>query len=285
MDVKTTGNSVFGVLKGLLVPVLLVFLAASCSDNYMGPDSDKARLNIHLTDAPADYQEVNVDVQGLRIHYAPVDRDTSTADSMQDGKWIDLPVEPMRVNLLELQNGIDTLLASAELEPGTYRELRLILGPDNDVMIDSMMHTLKVPSGQQSGYKIKFSTELEGGEELDVVIDFDASRSVHKAGNSGKYILKPVLKAFVEEGETGSISGVVEPGDADPNIFALMGDDTLASTSPDTTGAFLLQGLEAGSYDLALDPANEQYSDTTLTGISVEEGEETDVGTITLGGS
>jgi len=37
-------------------------------------------------------------------------------------------------------------------------------------------------------------------------------------------------------------------------------------------------------YELSVD-ASEQFSDTTLTGIIVEEGEETNVGTVTLSGS
>lgn len=279
------------ILQSFALFGLVALIVASCGDiNTSGVDnnSGKTKMNVHLTDAPGDYQEVNIDVQGLRIHFTPSSSDTVSPDTMKDGKWIDLPVEPMQVNLLELQNGVDTLLASAELDPGTYRELRLILGHDNSVMVDSMIHDLKVPSGQQSGYKIKFKTDLEEGEELDVVIDFDAARSVHKAGNSGKYILKPVLKAFVESSDsgddvvTGSIAGTIEPAAAAPTISALMDDDTAATTQPDTTGGFLLQGLDPGSYNLVIEPTDEQYADTTLTDILVEEDKETDVGTITL---
>jgi len=253
-DAKFSG---FEVLKVLLIPAVLVFGVVSCSDTNTGFQSNDliqsgmAKMNIHLTDAPADFQEVNIDVQGLRIHFTPFESDTGAADSLEDGRWVDLPVDPMRVNLLELQNGVDTLLASAELEPGRYRELRLLLGSDNDVMVDSVIHRLKVPSGQQSGFKVKFSTDLQEGEELDIMVDFDASRSVHKAGKSGKFILKPVLKAFAENGDdvdTGSVSGIVEPVEADPELFAILGGDTLSSTRPDTTGAFLFQGLEAGTY-------------------------------------
>lgn len=288
MDNWKSKSSVYKVLQGLFAVGLITLIAASCSDistSTSGPQNSKAHMNVHLTDAPANYQEVNIDVQGLRIHYTPSSSDTVSPDPEKDGKWIDLPVEPMTVNLLDLQNGVDTLLASAELEPGFYQELRLMLGDDNNVVVDSMTHYLKVPSGQSSGYKVKFNTELEEGEELDVTIDFDASRSVHKAGKSGKYILKPVLKAFVSEGddmETGSIAGMIEPYEAAPNIIALMEGDTAATTTPDTTGAFLLQGLEEGIYDLSIEPENENYMDAEVNDVSVEAGEQTDVGTITL---
>ncbi len=278
-DIKST---VYRVLQGTLMIGLIAFIAISCDDiNTNGTNTEKAQMNVSLTDAPGDYQEVNIDVQGMRIHYTPNSTDTVSAD----GQWIDLPVEPMEVNLLELTNGVDTLLAEAELDPGHYKELRLILGDDNTVMVDSTLQNLKVPSGQQSGYKIKFKTDLEAGDELDIVVDFDAGRSVHKAGNSGKYILKPVLKAFVESGdevEVGSVGGIVEPSEAAPNVYALMGEDTTATTQADEDGSFLLQGLESGQYDISIEPTSDQYSDTTLTDITVNEDEQTDVGVVTL---
>lgn len=272
-------STVYYILQSTLIIALVTFLTVSCDDiNTSGPDNERGQMNISLTDAPADYQEVNIDVQGLRIHYTPTSDDTATSD----GRWIDLPVDPMKVNLLELTNGVDTLISSAELEPGSYKELRLILGDDNDVMVDSTVEDLKVPSGQQSGYKIKFNTELEAGEEVDVVVDFDAGQSVHKAGKSGKYILKPVLKAFVEDSdEVGSIAGAVEPAEAEPFVYAIMDDDT-ASTQADENGEFLLQGLESGQYDLSIEPTDGEHADTTLTGITVEAGDHKDIETVNL---
>ncbi len=282
---KLSNTIIEKVFKSVATLGVIALIAYSCSDaTLQSPQDGMSHMKVFLTDAPANYDEVNVDIQGLRIHYTPFEDDTSAADTTEDGKWIDLPMEPMMVNLLELTNGADTLLASAELEPGHYRELRLVLGDNNTVVIDSASHRLKVPSGQQSGYKIKFRTELESGEELELTIDFDASRSVHKAGKSGKYILKPVLRASadgVEADTTGSISGTVDPAESDPTIFAVMNEDT-TSTQADTTGSFLLQNLAPGDYDVTIEPGDEQYADTTLSDVTVTEGEENDLGTITL---
>ncbi|HKK44568.1 MAG TPA: DUF4382 domain-containing protein [Balneolaceae bacterium] len=285
MSTTKTRKTVYSVLQSLFIFGLMVVTTVSCGDvNFSGPKTNKSHMNVHLTDAPANYQEVNIDVQGVRIHYTPTSNDTTTVDTTE-GKWIDLPANPMKVNLLDLTNGVDTLLSSADLNPGRYSELRLILGNDNTVMVDSMMHNLKVPSGQHSGYKIKFNTVLNEGETIDVSIDFNAAKSVHEAGRSGKYILRPVLKAFVQSGEqveTGSISGMVSPSDSTgANIFAVMNEDT-SSTETDTTGAFKLQGLDPGQYDVTVKPTNDQYSDTTLTAVSVEKGKNTNVGTLTL---
>ena len=174
--------------------MLTAFVA--CDNVSTDGSEGKSKLNLYLTDAPAEYEEVNVDVQKIRIRYLPSGDTTDTTASEGKSRWVELPIEPFRINLLELTD-TDTLIAMTEdLKPGRYSELRLILGEDNDIVIGGEAYKLTTPSAQQSGYKIKFDARLESDEELDLSIDFDAERSVVKAGNSGKYILKPVLKAF-----------------------------------------------------------------------------------------
>lgn len=284
---STIKSSTYRIFHRFFILAAVALIAVSCKDiDFNSSQNGNAHMNVKLTDAPGDYQEVNVEVQGLRIHYTPTSSDTINADPEEDGEWIDLPIDPITINLLELTNGADTLLSSADLDPGRYKELRLILGEDNTVRVDDMLQDLKVPSGQESGYKIKFDAELEADEEVDVVIDFDAARSVHEAGASENYILNPVLKAFVESGkeaDSGSISGAVEPADAKPAVFAVMGSDTLGSTYADTTnGEFMLRGLEEGVYELVIEPANDQYTSTTEAGVTVETGVVTTVDPIIL---
>ena len=55
---------------------------------------------------------------------------------------------------------------------------------------------LKTPSGQESGLKVQVHQEVTGGILYRLTLDFDAGRSIVKAGNSGKYLLKPVLRIF-----------------------------------------------------------------------------------------
>jgi hypothetical protein len=72
------------------------------------------------------------------------------------------------------------------------KELRLILGPGNSVMKDSVLYDLDTPSAQQSGLKIKIDKSL--GLAFDsLTVDFDAEKSIVETGN-GKFILKPVIR-------------------------------------------------------------------------------------------
>lgn len=244
----------------------------------------KGQLNVRLTDAPAQYDAVYIDVQKVKVHFDKAFEDSSGSDStMQKPGWITLSDSAMKVNLLDLTNGVDTLLAQANLEPGHYSHLRLILGNDNEVVVNGKSNYLKVPSGQHSGYKVKIQADIEAGKTYTVLIDFDASRSIHKAGRSGKYILKPVLRAVhLEEQTIGSISGVVNPPAARPNVMAIMNIDTTSTVADTTNGTFKLVGLEAGTYDVAIVPTNDSFKDTTLSGIEVTAGMETKLDTVQI---
>ncbi len=146
---------------------------------------------------PQNLQEVNIDVQQIHVFYKEARIDTVNADSVViseegQGEWLDLSFEPGILNLLDIPE-TDTLLASVDLPEGFYSEVRLVLGDDNTVVTeDGEVHDLMVPSGGQSGYKIKFDAQLYSGQSLDFTIEFDAEQSIHITGN-GRYMLNPVL--------------------------------------------------------------------------------------------
>jgi hypothetical protein len=144
-------------------------------------------IKIDLTDAPGNYLEVNVDIKRVRIHVAD--------DSTSNDGWMDLPTNAGIYNLLDLQNGIDTTVVDSTLIPGgKVSQIRFILGPNNSVMTaDSVVHDLKVPSGEQSGLKINVHKTIPAGQTLHVLLDFDADKSIHEKGN-GDFMMKPVIR-------------------------------------------------------------------------------------------
>jgi hypothetical protein len=138
-------------------------------------------VEIHLTDAPGDYKEVNVEIVEVKV-------------KMEKGSgWTSLNTQQGIYNLLHLQN-IDTLLAAGIVPAGAVQEVRLVLGSNNSVMLnDSSIHALAAPSAESSGLKIKVDKKVSDDDIATLLVDFDAKLSIHESGN-GKYILNPVLK-------------------------------------------------------------------------------------------
>ncbi|WP_018628645.1 DUF4382 domain-containing protein [Niabella aurantiaca] len=257
----------------------VVLMLASCSKNDSSDrdqnSNGQAKVQMMLTDAPATYDAIYLDVKSVSIN-----------NSSNDAGWVDYPLDPTfhdPINILNYRNG--TVIAMGDpltLPAGKIEQIRLVLGDDNTVVVDGVEHALTVPSGSTSGYKINFHKELAPDGVYKIWLDFDAARSVHAAGKSGKYMLKPVVKAFSEEAN-GQFRGYVKPAEANPWLYALKGADTIGSAIPGPDGFFHFVGLADGAYSLRIDADSATtYRDSTITGINVAFGKVTDIGSITL---
>ena len=65
------------------------------------------------------------------------------------------------------------------------------MGSDNTVVVGGVSYPLTIPSGSESGLKIKVSKKLNATLET-LVIDFDAALSINL--EPGGYKLRPVLR-------------------------------------------------------------------------------------------
>jgi hypothetical protein len=213
------------------LPLLLaaVLLPVSCDDGGTGPEEGNATLSVYLTDAPGDVQAVWVELIGL------------TAQGGEGGP-VELLSEPTDLILLtDLVGTVQLLNRSSIFDPTTISQLRLVVG---DAVLQSKEGTvyvkgdptlpagfeeatlgeLQCPSCSQSGIKVKIPNdeiEVEEGTAA-LVLDFVVSQSFgHKAGNSGKWVMHPVIHGTLvgdENGDgevlddlglAGSISGTV----------------------------------------------------------------------------
>lgn len=256
----------------LLAILITSFAFTACNTNI---GSGTGTMKVSLTDAPANYDEVNIEILQVLVN-----RDEDADEPENDGEegengedengWYSIMDDSITVNLLDYQNGAVLELGETELEAGRYNQIRLMLGNNNTVVIDGETYPLTTPSAQQSGYKLNVNAEIQEDQVYELVIDFDASQSIVVTGN-GKYILKPVLRT-VNLQEEGSISGTVLPLEAEPYVYAIMGEDTVG-TNPDGEGNFTILGLEDGTYNVWFDPTNEAYVDSLIEGITIEDGE------------
>lgn len=237
-------------------------------------ESGSAQLQVRMTDAPGDYAAVNVEVIGVEIHRETVDNGSG---------WQTLPmVKTGMINLLDLTNGKDVLLASAELPAGQISQIRLKLGNNNTLVLkDGTQVNLTTPSGQTSGLKLQVNQELKAGVTYQMLLDFDAAQSIVPRGNSGQYNLKPVIRV-ITQAVKGGIRGKVDPAAAKPGILVLAGTDTIAGGFTDAaTGDFLIKGVPAGSYTVEFTSQAPYKTKETRTA-TVTNDNITDIGTVSL---
>jgi len=271
----------------LMVAILLLAILGfqSCNDETEKLEQT-SRLQLKLVDAPGDYEEVNVEI--IDVLY------NSTED--EEG-WTSLTPEgftPIEVDLTELIAGNELLLSDVIIPSGMLAQIRLVLGDNNTLVIEGEAEVINLdtPSAQQSGLKLKMNTELIPGYSYTFILDWDVQKSIVKAGNSGKYNLKPVIRVNAEV-NSGSIFGnvVAKPilsdgtNDTAPlkgavvRVITLDGDD-ITGTETDENGDFIIQGLDAGDYKIKIEHNN--YIDYESDIINVFVGVAKDAGTIEL---
>lgn len=260
------------IKKGLIALLAGGVLLSSCSkndddDNNNNNNGGNATVKMHLTDGPAEYDAVYLDIQRVEV-------------TMEGRSAVELNVaRPGVYEILQFRNGLDTFLAQTSLPPGKINQIRLILGNNNSVVVDGDVEPLTTPSGQTSGVKLNLNQTLEANGAYDIWIDFDAAKSIHRTGN-GKYMLKPVIRAYSALTD-GRIVGNVLPLAALTTVYAINGTDTFAAI-PNLSGYYRFSGLPQGTYRVWFDAEGPGYNDKFMTDINVEFGKEQNLGTIVL---
>ncbi len=257
-------------------------------------NNNSGTLTLSMLDAPADdYNAIYVTIRNIRVHE-------------KGGRWRHVASPHATCNLLELVGGLRQHLGIVDLDEGEYNQLRIILGetPDDGInilsethphanyLIDTSndYHPLKVPSGFTSGIKVIHKFHINGNETTDLVLDFDASQSIVKAGGSGKYLLKPVIRVLTENDAaliTGKVDDpaggtianatisaqVYDPSASDPRDRVRVIASSLSNASGDYTiilqpGTYNLvavkKGLTAASREVEVPPDTILHEDFTL---------------------
>ncbi|HKK91780.1 MAG TPA: DUF4382 domain-containing protein, partial [Longimicrobiales bacterium] len=181
-------------LRKILPLVAVGFLFAAC-DDATAP-IENARVEIRLTDNPSEIlATAEVTISAVYLQGGPDDDDATGTDESDDA---DEPSgrtylyeavegeEPFTVNLLELQNGVSVGLAGAEVEPGSYGQLRFVVGGSVVTLSEgytfedgSTEREIRIPSGSTSGIKVNLTNDIEAppGETLELLVDFDVNEA------------------------------------------------------------------------------------------------------------
>lgn len=247
-----------------LAVISLVFVASCGGGGGSGSVSTSTgTLSVSMTDATTtDYDAVYVTIREVAVH----------KEGDPEGQWTAISSlgAGRTYNLLALVNGALRQLAIDTLPAGHYTQLRLILtdNPDNSMnirgaahpygnyIIDNTgsSHELKVPSGFQSGIKLVKGFDIAAGQAAELILDFDATRSIVKAGSSGQWLLKPTIKVLgtteyaVIEGTAGEPGVLVSAQVYDPSQPL---EDRVAietSTVSEGAGGDYRMYVRAGSY-------------------------------------
>lgn len=196
-------------LRALALGATLLTAATGCSDATGTAGGASSRFTVYLTDAPGDVKTAMVTIDQVYLRGG------------DEGRLV-LRDEDVTVDLLTLVDEQSTLVEGAEVPAGEYSGLNFVISggylevenddgttsiyassPDYEGLPEGaeVAGELQMPSLATSGLKVQFNGGLEVTEGSDaVLVDFDVRESFGKlAGNSGKWVMSPVLKGTKAE--------------------------------------------------------------------------------------
>lgn len=257
--------------SGLALFFMGLAILIGCKKDNNGSASGTTKVEIRMTDAPGDFDEINLSVKEIVL--------------LSEGKPYRFAATSSIFNILDFRIGSsnpDILVASGEMPSGEITEVRLVLNDSgNTIVVAGVSQALTTPSGQSSGWKVKLKANpsLVPGVTYSLLLDFDAAKSIVSTGN-GKYLLKPVVRG-ITAATSGLISGTVLPLLSHPEVLVIAGTDTVGTMADPLSGKFTVGGLAAGSYSVKFAPVI-GYKDSTITNVNVSLGQNTSLGVITL---
>lgn len=291
----------FRILHFFALPALV--LAYLCLDacskdrssEHGGPGSQQ--LSVFLTDNPALFEKVLVDIRSLEVFVDTGADDNSRNrggdDDKRDdnsgrggdddddddhddnggrggdddsGTWVNVPISAGVYDLLRLRNGVDTLLGSANLPAGELEKVRIGLGANHSVVVNGVSYPLQLGNTDKIVIKIDDDNLARDNGRMRLHIDFDAGRSIIMRGNA--FVLNPVMKTFCDD-RSARVEGRVMPRDAYPVIVQVYNSKDTAMAIPDREdGKFKVRGLPDGTYNISFKASN-GYRDTVLTNVSL----------------
>ncbi|GMQ30047.1 hypothetical protein Aconfl_26900 [Algoriphagus confluentis] len=240
-----------------------------------GPDeSPKALVNIFLVDAPAQWDSVVVELQGVEIELVISGREGQI-------ETVFLPYEPgnKQVNVSLLVGGDILPISRREFQIGNITKATLRLGTNNLLYLGERAYPLRLPNGQ-TDFPGDLSISMEPGISYDIIVDFDLEKSIQVTQSDPlTFSFQPTLDIKSGIGQ-GTVQGSVSPTTLKPAIYAIRDFDSL-STHMNPSGTYVFR-LDPGTYSIYVDPKDASYLPDTLQNIQVREGQRTNAERITL---
>ncbi|MBD3637519.1 MAG: DUF4382 domain-containing protein [Crocinitomicaceae bacterium] len=244
------------------------------------PNLEPGEFSVRMTDAPADYTELNVEIASIEAYN-------------QNSGWVMLNSNTQAINVLDYKNGAEVELAHvSKATAGTYTQLKITFGSDNSLTYEKkteiggiVAYAEVTTQLQWDGPKeifISIEEEISSEQSAELLLDFNAAASIKRSADN--YVLDPVI-TVLEDAKTGLEGRVTGATNA---MVMITDNESSLTTYINMEGEFLFRGLKEGAYDVIVYPGSDEInngaqSEIIIQNVLVREGEIRNMGTINIG--
>jgi hypothetical protein len=282
-----------------------IFSFSSCSKEIdqttgnsfrLDPNGIAKNFTVLLTDGPADYQQVVLDIQKVEIkedldntHYYDdqfADNDDNADDHLfatdSFGVWKSLNFEAKPIDVSALRNGLETELGNVN----TYnrvRKVRLTVGANNFIVDQNGDKQPLILENDSAKYIYANLHQndvdyISSNVQEIVRLDFNISKSVKE--DNGTFILSPEMRAFSLT-SYGEVEGKVYPYNIKAIVTIEDGHGNVFLAIPNLDGSFKVRGLPSNdNYTLTFEASG--YKTQVINNVQVVAGRASIIDTVSL---
>lgn len=259
--------SIMKGIKSVAGAVLFAGMALLSSCDKNNTTAQGSQYKVRMTDAPAAYSAVNVEIKSVQLIGA-------------DGETATLNTNTGIYNVLNFNNGTDTLIASGNVNIKTVKQVKLTLGTNNSVVSNGSTYALAFNSAADATVTLDVNQTVTANGTTELIVDFDANQSVQASGSSSFTFTPTIRPINLDATANGVIMGHVSNSGI-VAVVSVQGSGHTYSTSLAVDGYFRIRGLASGSYTVTVTPLL-PLQVKTITNITVTSGQTTDIGVVTL---
>jgi hypothetical protein len=241
------GRKMKRIISAVIALTLFTSLGLAGASCVPIVEAKTGTIEVWVTDAPPGYEitsiMVTVSEEGVEIHKAVAEQEQEQEqegegeqnqeqnqeqqqEQQGEGEWITIPITGENpFDLTQLQDGLQQILAIAEVSAGKYTQIRMNVemvevtflkeGEKDETTVEA-----RLPSG-----KLKFVRPFDvvEGETTVLLLDFDVDKSVVFTGQ-GKVIVKPVVKLTIQQGKVhqlASVEGTISAVDTEESTISI----------------------------------------------------------------
>jgi len=254
---------------------ILIIFATGCSKDDSTPNTF-GNVTVNLTDAPMHYgqfKKANVTIDKLEI-----------GNSTDPNSFIVMNNTPMKVNLMELVNGVTHEMASLDIPEGNYNMIKLyisstemVMKNENSYEYNMELHGFTGNGMMQNGMMLNNDTHsiditldhslmVTNGSRHEYLLDIDVEHSFVLKGVSFTdmgsnmmsmtgFTFTPMMR-FINMQEAGTFQGTVSGPNgnlADATITLMQNDTIYTTTHTGMNGNYALIGIPEGDYTLMVE--------------------------------
>lgn len=181
------------LIKLFILTVIIIGFLSSCSKEDLENDAQLIKVSVELNTVTSELNKVYIDIEDVQLK---VKQEGNSHETWLSLKAINKGIH----NTTDLNNDNALLLVdNFSVEAGYIYGIRLVLGANNFMDIDNVLHSLDVSDLGNSNPANTLSTQLEPNNSYVFLIELNVDQSISYDESSTMMVFNPKIQTEIRQ--------------------------------------------------------------------------------------